>query len=202
MDAVFSALRALLTSKVMLLAVGGALGTNARYWLAALAQRGLVAAHGTWLSAFRLGTFVINVTGSFVLGLVGIVFLERLPEHREWFLFLGTGLCGGYTTFSTFEWETLQLLRDGSWMMATVERRRQRRRRVPRGRAGRGRGQPDLPQAIASREETPRNHPSSGAFRTFVVVAKRIDWPGLVFLPILGRLIGFPSCGCKCPGWG
>jgi CrcB protein len=121
MGALYSALRAMLTSKVVILAVGGALGTNARYWLAAWLNEASWRPQGTWLSSFPLGTFVINVTGSFVLGVVGIVFLERLPpEHRDWFLFLGTGLCGGYTTFSTFEWETLQLLRNGSWMLATV----------------------------------------------------------------------------------
>jgi len=116
---VFSTLRALLTSKVMLLAVGGALGTNARYWLAVWLNEASWR-HGNWLGVFPLGTFVINVTGSFVLGLVGVAFVERWPEHGQWFLFLGTGLCGGYTTFSTFEWETLQLLRHNSWMMATV----------------------------------------------------------------------------------
>jgi CrcB protein len=120
MNGVVSALRALLTSKVMILAVGGALGTNARYWLAVWLNEASWRTPGTWLGAFPLGTFVINVTGSFVLGVVGVVFIERLPDQREWFLFLGTGLCGGYTTFSTFEWETLNLLRDRSWLLATV----------------------------------------------------------------------------------
>ncbi len=119
MGTVFSAIRAVLTSKVMLLAIGGAVGTNARYWLAVWFDEAAWR-HGTWLGVFPLGTFVINVTGSFVLGVVGVAFKERWPEHGEWFLFLGTGLCGGYTTFSTFEWETLRLLRDGSWMMAAV----------------------------------------------------------------------------------
>ncbi|MGA2257832.1 MAG: fluoride efflux transporter CrcB [Thermoguttaceae bacterium] len=107
--------------KMMILAVGGALGTNARYWLALWLNEASWRPQGTWLSSFPLGTFVINVTGSFVLGLVGTVFLERLsPDYRDWFLLLGTGFCGGYTTFSTFEWETLQLLRNGSWMLAAV----------------------------------------------------------------------------------
>ena len=117
MDALYSALRAMLASKVMILAVGGALGTNARYWLAVWLNG---VSQETWLGVFPLGTFVINVSGSFVLGLVGVVFWERLPDHRDWFLLLGTGFCGGYTTFSTFEWETLRLLRDGSWWLAAV----------------------------------------------------------------------------------
>src|SRR5580692_3588802 len=99
MDAVYSALRAVLTSKVMILAAGGALGTNARYWLALWINEASWRTQGGWLSSFPLGTFVINVSGSFVLGLVGVIFLERLPDHREWLLFLGTGFCGGYTTF-------------------------------------------------------------------------------------------------------
>jgi CrcB protein len=110
-----SAMHALLTNKVVILAVGGALGTNARYWLARWSSE------LTWQGAFPLGTFVINVTGSLILGFVGVVFLERLtPEHRDWYLLLGTGFCGGYTTFSTFEWETFNLIRDRSWMLAAA----------------------------------------------------------------------------------
>jgi CrcB protein len=120
MDAIYSKLLTVLTSRVMMLSVGGALGTNARYWLAFWLNEAAWRKHSAWLIAFPLGTFVINVSGSFVLGLVGTIFLDRLPDYREWFLFFGTGFCGGYTTFSTFEWETLQLLRDERWMLATV----------------------------------------------------------------------------------
>lgn len=102
-----------LTNKLVVLALGGAVGTNARYWL------------GRWIGetfgakGFPLGTFVINVTGSFLLGVAAVVILERMPpEYQGWYLLIGTGFCGGFTTFSTFEWETYQLIRNGSMWTA------------------------------------------------------------------------------------
>jgi CrcB protein len=106
-------LYAALTNKLVLLAIGGAIGTICRYGLAKWLGE------TAWGKVFPLGTFVINVTGSFVLGMVATIILERLPPtHQDWYLLLGTGLCGGYTTFSTFEWETYNLVRDGSLWIA------------------------------------------------------------------------------------
>src|SRR5690242_9617623 len=77
---------------------------------------------GTWIMTryggrFLLGTFVINVTGSFLIGVLMTLLTERLRPHPNWRLFLVVGILGGYTTFSSFEYETFEALRDGShWM--------------------------------------------------------------------------------------
>ena len=107
-------LRVAETYRILLLMLGGALGTVLRYYV------GLWFAERSWAQVFPpLGTLVINVTGSFILGAAAVVILERLPpEHQGWYLLVGTGFCGGYTTFSTFEWETFKLVRDGSWPLA------------------------------------------------------------------------------------
>ncbi len=93
----------------MLLTVGGALGTNARYWL------GLWIAGRGWFLHFPLGTLVINVSGSLLLGLVAVAYHDRLPSA---YLFWGVGFCGGYTTFSTFSLELFGLLRTGETRLA------------------------------------------------------------------------------------
>jgi CrcB protein len=113
LDVVLRWLFLFVENKMVLLMVGGAIGTYARYWL------GRWFDEQPWTQGLPFGTFVINVSGSFILGVAALVILERLPpEHQNWYLLIGTGFCGGYTTFSTFEWETFKLVRDGSWMFA------------------------------------------------------------------------------------
>jgi CrcB protein len=108
-------LYAFLTHNAMLLAVGGAAGTHARYWV------GVWFRARPWAAEFPfLGTAFINLSGSFILGAATYLFQQRLPpEYGRWLLLIGTGFCGGYTTFSTFEVETFNLaVRQGSWWMA------------------------------------------------------------------------------------
>jgi CrcB protein len=93
--------------------LGGFLGANARYWL------------GTWIQArtgtdFPWGTFVINVSGSFILALFLTMVSERLalPRVPALRLVVAVGFVGAYTTFSTFEWETWGLLTTGGLLRA------------------------------------------------------------------------------------
>ncbi|HJZ57146.1 MAG TPA: fluoride efflux transporter CrcB [Gemmataceae bacterium] len=95
-----------------LLALGGGAGANARYWFGKFVVR-VQEARFPGLE-FPWGTFLINVSGSVILGLVAAAYLgHEDPARRNWYLLLGTGFCGGFTTFSTFRLETLELLQDG-----------------------------------------------------------------------------------------
>lgn len=77
---------------------------------------------GTWIMAkyggrFPLGTFVINITGAFLIGVLMTVLTQRFHPHPNWRLFIVVGFLGGYTTFSSFEYETYQAMRDGErWL--------------------------------------------------------------------------------------
>jgi fluoride exporter len=97
----------------LIVAIGGAIGTAARYGLS-----GLVA--NTIGQTFPWGTLIVNVSGCFVIGFFAAI---TGPDGR--FLvggttrqFVMTGLCGGYTTFSSFSLQTLNLVNDGEWLYA------------------------------------------------------------------------------------
>jgi CrcB protein len=93
------------------IAAGSALGGVSRDLVGGMVQRALA----TTLPA---GTLVVNVTGSFLLGLFIHYALETPTLTPELRAFLTIGFCGGYTTFSTFSYETFALLEDGEWTRA------------------------------------------------------------------------------------
>jgi fluoride exporter len=90
-------------------AIGGALGSLGRFWLAA-AMTALTGPRFPW------GTLLINVLGSFIIGLVAAWTMvpERVPMHPDLRIFFMVGVCGGFTTFSAFSLQTLELLQSGS----------------------------------------------------------------------------------------
>ncbi len=96
-------------------AIGGALGSVGRFWINGLVSEKL---DGT----FPWGTLAVNVTGSFVIGIIGALAIPegRMDSQSRMFAtqFLMIGVCGGYTTFSSFSLQTLNLLRDREWLYA------------------------------------------------------------------------------------
>ena len=94
-----------------LIALGGALGTLARFYLSGLLPT---------YKDFPVGTLLVNSVASFILGyLYGLLFWG-INVTPEWRLFLGTGFCGALSTFSTFSYETFSLLREREYVLAVL----------------------------------------------------------------------------------
>ncbi len=97
--------------RTVLVAIGGMIGSVGRYWIGGFVQD----LSGT---ALPLGTLAVNGIGSFVIAIVMALSIERGVIGAETRLFLTVGICGGFTTMSTFSYETFSLLRDGQWVLA------------------------------------------------------------------------------------
>jgi CrcB protein len=98
-------------TRVVLVALGGALGSVLRYLVATIAV--------AWMGpAFPWGTLAVNLVGSFLIGFVQSLAVERLVISEEARLFLATGVMGGLTTYSAFSYETVRLAETGAWGQA------------------------------------------------------------------------------------
>jgi fluoride exporter len=97
----------------LLVAGGGGVGALLRY----VAATAIMKKYG---GLFPLGTFVINVTGSFLIGFLMTVLTVRYKLDPRWRLLLVVGVLGGYTTFSSFEWETFTAVRDGAFYLGAL----------------------------------------------------------------------------------
>jgi CrcB protein len=97
--------------RLLLVSLGGAVGTAARYMLSV----GLLRALGP---AFPYGTLAVNVIGSLLLGIIMQAGLDTTILSPTARVVLGTGVMGGFTTYSTFNYETLKSLQDGAWLIA------------------------------------------------------------------------------------
>ncbi|MBI3446267.1 MAG: fluoride efflux transporter CrcB [Magnetospirillum sp.] len=96
-----------------LIALGSAIGGMARYWLSGVVATGFG-------GSFPWGTLVVNVTGSALIGLFATLTSVdgRVFVPAEWRTFFMVGICGGYTTFSSFSLQSLALAQDGEWLAA------------------------------------------------------------------------------------
>lgn len=97
--------------KYLIVFLGAGFGGSLRYWVSSVAFRFLPA-------VFPFGTLIVNIIGSFLLGILIYGLDERELVSQNIRLFLGIGLCGGFTTFSTFSLETLNLLKDSQFIFA------------------------------------------------------------------------------------
>jgi CrcB protein len=97
----------------LLVGIGGFIGSIARYVVA-------VAMSGVISSSFPWATLIVNVAGCFLIGVIFAMSDRGSLLSPEWRIFLTTGFCGGFTTFSTFSYESLRLLQDGEYFYVAV----------------------------------------------------------------------------------
>ena len=99
--------------KYFLIALGGALGSMARYWVGSTVASRM----GT---KFPYGTFVINITACLIIGFTLTLFARRVDINPSWRFLVPVGFIGAYSTFSTYEWETLSTLRSGAFFLGSL----------------------------------------------------------------------------------
>lgn len=92
---------------LLIVGSGGFIGSALRYLVQIYAEK-------LMSSTFPLGTFLVNVTGSFIIGMIYALAEKGNLMSPEWRIFLAVGICGGFTTFSTFTMDNLMLLKDNS----------------------------------------------------------------------------------------
>ena len=99
--------------KYLFIALGGALGSLARFWVGATIA-------GRWGTRFYYGTFVINMTACVIIGFSMTFLGRRTGWNPAWRYLIPVGFVGAYSTFSTYEWETFCSLRDGAFPLAAL----------------------------------------------------------------------------------
>jgi len=100
-------------NKYLIVALGGAIGSMLRFWAGGYVS-------GRLGSRFPYGTFVINITASFLIGFIMTVLAERTHLSPAWRYLLVIGFLGGYSTFSSFEYETFRGFEDGEFLIAAM----------------------------------------------------------------------------------
>lgn len=101
-----------LVQTFLLISLGALVGANLRYAVGQSIARAF--------PALPYGTLLINVTGSFVLGFFMIWTTERVFADPRWRLLIAVGFCGGYTTFSSYAFETFALFQQGNWSLSAL----------------------------------------------------------------------------------
>ena len=99
--------------KYLFIATGGALGSILRYWVGSTIS-------GRMGTRFPYGTLVINITACVIIGFTLTYFGKRADLNPAWRFLIPIGFVGAYSTFSSYEWETLSTLRDGNFAMASL----------------------------------------------------------------------------------
>ncbi len=99
--------------KILLIGIGGFLGAIARFYTTKWTNSLIT-------DRIPFGTVVVNVVGSFILGLVVVLSVEKLVASEDIRLFIGVGMLGAFTTFSTFSVETIYLLEEGAFVPAFI----------------------------------------------------------------------------------